>query len=63
MLFDTQAAELEACELHEIKNVNLVHLEAESPYCVKKNDDGTTSLVRNTITAVLPASGRSRKTV
>jgi len=61
VLFDTGAAELEACELHEIKNVTLTHDEAESPYFVEKKEDGSRSLVRNTITAVIPASKRGAK--
>ena len=57
VLFDIEAAELEACELHEIKNVQLIHNEAESPYFVQKGDDGSTSLVRNVITAIGPVDG------
>lgn len=57
VLFDTAAAELEACELHEIKNVALTHVEAESPYFVQKNEDGSTSLMRNVITAIGPVDG------
>lgn len=57
VLFDIAAAELEACELHEIKNVKLLHEEAESPYFVQKNEDGSTSLIRNVITAIGPVDG------
>lgn len=57
VLFDTGAAELEACELHEIKNVTLRFEEVESPYFVQKNEDGSTSLMRNVITAIGPVDG------
>ncbi|MCP1471904.1 RES domain-containing protein [Sphingobium sp. OAS761] len=57
VLFDIGAAELEACELHEIKNVQLIHEETENPYFVQKAGDGTTSLVRNVITAIGPIDG------
>jgi len=57
VLFDTGAAELEACELHEIKDVTLRHEEVENPYFVQKNEDGSTSLMRNVITAIGPVGG------
>ncbi len=57
VLFDIGAAELEACELHEIKNVRLIHDEAESPYFVQTEEDGSTSLLRNVITAIGPVDG------
>ena len=54
VLFDTGAAELVACELHEVKNVVLSHEEVENPYFVQKNEDGSTSLMRNVFTAIGP---------
>ncbi|MDF0545446.1 MULTISPECIES: RES family NAD+ phosphorylase [Sphingobium] len=57
VLFDIGAAELEACELHGIKNVQLVHDEVENPYIVQKEEDGRTSLVRNVLTAIGPVEG------
>lgn len=57
VLFDINAAELEACELHEIKKVNLLHEEVENPYFVQRNEDGSTSRMRNVIAAIGPING------
>lgn len=57
VLFDLGAAELVACELHEIRNVKLIHNEAETPYYVHKEEDGSTSLFRNVISAIGPMNG------
>lgn len=57
VLFDIGTAELEACELHEIKNVQLIHEEAENPYFVRKEENGSPSIVRNVITAIGPIDG------
>lgn len=57
VLFDTSAAEITACELHEVKDVTLDHKEVDNPYFVEKLSDGTTRLVRNVITAIGPVGG------
>ena len=57
VLFDIGAAELEACELHEIRDVHLIHEETENPYFIQKAEDGTISLVSNVITAIGPING------
>lgn len=57
VLFDIAAAELEVRELHEIKNVQLIHDEIESPYFVRKDADGGASLLRNVITAIGSVGG------
>lgn len=57
VLFDIGAAELEVCELHEIKNVQLIHAEAENPYFVQKQADGSIAMVSNVITEVGPIDG------
>ena len=57
VLFDTAAAEIVACEIHEVKGVSLKHDEVDNPYHVKKLDDGSTELFRMVITAVGPVGG------
>jgi RES domain-containing protein len=57
VLFDVDAAELVATELHEIEQVELTTREAASPYFVEKQDDGSKRLVRNVITAIGPIGG------
>jgi len=57
VLFDTSAAEITSCEIHEIRNVTLDHCEIDNPYFVERQADGSTALVRNVITAVGPIGG------
>ena len=57
MLFDTAAAEITACEIHEVRGVTLAHEEVENPYFVQKGADGDIALVRNVITAIGPVGG------
>jgi len=58
VLFNTSAAELESCELHEVRNVKLVHEEAESPYFVRRDCSGDPVLVRNVIEEIAPIDPR-----
>ncbi len=53
-IFDVDAAELCMCTLHEIKDVKLDCPQCDNPYYVEKNQDGSTSLVRNVIVGVYP---------
>lgn len=57
VLFDVGGAELEYCEIHEIKTVNLVHSEIDNPYFVRKNKDGSSSLIQNVIAGIGPVGG------
>ncbi len=57
VLFDVDAAEIVATELHEIEQIELKTREAASPYFVETQDDGSKRLVRNVITAIGPVGG------
>lgn len=57
VVFDLAAAEIVAAEIHEVKSVKLDHGEVDSPYHVKKHDDGSTELYRMVIAAIGPVGG------
>ncbi len=46
------------CSLHEIRDVELRHVEESSPYYVQKDGDGRTVLVQNVITELKAAKPR-----
>lgn len=55
VLFDVAAAELVACEIHEISDVTLEFKETENPYFMQGKADGGTEAVVNTIEVIGPA--------
>jgi RES domain-containing protein len=57
VVFDTAAAEIVACEIHEVKGVKLDHEEVDNPYHVKKLEDGSIELFSMVISAIGPVGG------
>jgi hypothetical protein len=57
VLFDTQAAEIVVCEIHEVRNVRLDHEEIDNPYHVRTGPNGERELFRMVIEAVGPVGG------
>ncbi|MCA6108041.1 RES family NAD+ phosphorylase [Bradyrhizobium cenepequi] len=53
-LFDLDVAELTMCSLHEIRDVELKHVETTNPYYVKQDAEGATQLVQNVIVGFRP---------
>lgn len=52
VLFDIGAAELQACELHEIRNVQMTHAEVAAHYVFEQQDEGRVSSRRSVIAEV-----------
>jgi len=53
-LFALDAADLEMCSIHEVRDVTLNYKMVDNPYYVQTDDSGKRILVRNVITAVYP---------
>lgn len=54
VLFDTGAAEMFACEIHEVRGVKLDHETIDSPFPIKRNERGEPVMFRTVVEIIGP---------
>ncbi|RYY26130.1 MAG: RES domain-containing protein [Sphingomonadales bacterium] len=54
VLFDTTAAEMFACEIHEVRGVKLDHETIDNPFPIRRNEDGELVMFRTVIDIIGP---------